>query len=88
MVDLCARCPGVWLDAGELASLKPARAGVPLRRELPGIVSVSPGAERRLSSAAEKADNALEAVEAGVDVVVLVSDAIDVVLGALASLAD
>ncbi|HET9450836.1 MAG TPA: zf-TFIIB domain-containing protein [Aggregicoccus sp.] len=88
VVDICARCPGVWLDAGELASLKRAREEAPLRRELPIFLPVPSASKRRLYSAVDEAGDALEVVELGFDAVGLVSDGVDFVLGALASLAE
>lgn len=84
VVDICVRCPGVWLDAGELASLKRSREEAPLRRQSPVPFPVLPAAEQQRSSAAEKAGHALDVVELGFDAVGLVSDAVDFVLGALA----
>jgi Zn-finger nucleic acid-binding protein len=88
VVDICTRCPGVWLDAGELASLKRAREEAPLHRALPAFGSVLTASEQQRSSAVERAGNAIDVVELGFDAVGLVSDAVDFVLGALASLAE
>jgi Zn-finger nucleic acid-binding protein len=87
VVDLCLRCPGVWLDAGELASLKRAREARPLRSELPIFLPVS---EQQATSTVEKVGDALEAtcdafelLELGVDAARLVGNAVGFVLRVL-----